>query len=157
MTQLRGLLMGVITASVICSMVNSLLKDCMIKSAIQFICGVFLLYTLLSYGRKVEIPITEQSFRKTLAEARYEANLGAEKARTELAQVIKSDCETYIMDKAEELGLTITPEISVSKDALPLPTYVILRGTVLPDQKELISRMITDDLGIAKEDQHWSG
>lgn len=157
MAQLRGLVLAIITGSLICSIVNSLLKDSLIKSAIHFMCGVFLVYTLLTYGRKVEIPFTEQSFRKILAEARYEANLGAEKSRAELAEVIKSECETYIMDKAEELGITISPEISVSKDALPLPTGVILRGTVLPDLKELISQMITSDLGIAKEDQHWSG
>ena len=157
MVRLRGLILAVIAASLICSIINSLLKDGMIKSAVQLLCGIFLVYTLLTYGRNVDIQFTEHSFREILADAQYEANMGAEKSKAELAKVIKAECETYILDKAGELGIRVSPEVSVSKDSLPLPTRVILQGTVLPDQKEWISQMIADDLGIAKEDQRWIG
>lgn len=157
MEDLRELILAMVTASLICGIVNSVLKDNIIKSGIHFLCGIFLVYTLLAYGKRVEIQFAEYSFRQILADARYEANLGAGKRDTELAEVIRTECEAYILDKAEELGIAVTPEVTVSQEELPLPVRVILLGTATPEQKEILSRMITKDLGIAKEDQHWSG
>lgn len=157
MEDLRELVLAVATSSLICGIVNSVLKENMIKSGIHFICGIFLVYTLLAYGKKVEIQFTEHSIYRILADARYEADLGAGKRKTELAEVIKAECETYILDKAENMGIAVTPEVTVSKEDLPLPVRVILQGGVMPEQKEILTRMITEDLGIAKEDQHWSG
>lgn len=157
MEAIRGAVLAVIAASLACAMMNAVLPGNMAKDAIQFLCGLFVLYTLLSYGKKLELPIREQPVRDILSDAQDEADAAAENAKKELAKVIKAGCETYILDKAAAMGVAIEPEVSVSDDDLPLPVRVILRGAVMPDQKSSLSEMIAEDLGIAKEDQHWTG
>lgn len=157
MEGIRGAVLAVTAASLVCGMINAVLPGNMTKDAIRFLCGLFVVYTLLSYGKNLEFHFTDQSFRDLLSDAHHEADAGAQDAKRELAKVIKSGCETYILDKAADMGVAIEPEVSVSDDDLPLPLYVILRGAILPDQKSSLSQIIAADLGIAKEDQHWTG
>lgn len=157
MDRVRELVLAMTAVALVCGIVKSVATDHRISSGIDFICGIFMVYTLLTFGNNVEIQFAENIFHEILADAQHQSDIGVLKRTTELAEVIKSDCETYILDKAEELGIAVTPEISVSHEDLPLPVSVILQGDASPDQKEMLCQLITEDLGIAKEDQLWSG
>lgn len=68
--------------------------------------------------------------------------------------VIESRCETYIMDKAAELGLE-PGEVKVlaawNREGVWVPKSVRVKG----ERSEALSEIISAQLGIAPEDQEW--
>ena len=61
--------------------------------------------------------------------------------------------ESYILDKADALGLS--PAVSVTVDPEGLPTGVCIEGSYTQEQQTALQTVITNDLGISKEDQQW--
>ena len=86
------------------------------------------------------------------------ARTGVEVKNRELVSaIIKEKCETYILDKAAELGLALTAEVTVGGEAVyPYPVSVQLTGTPNAEQKLQMQRYIERELAIAKEEQTWS-
>ena len=61
------------------------------------------------------------------------------------------------MDKAASRGVSLLVEIRLSEDgSYPYPAAVTLRGHVLEHDREAISAIIEEELGIPKDSQEWS-
>ena len=61
----------------------------------------------------------------------------------------------YLLKEAEEMGLDITAEVKMCETDPPTPQQVIIAGTVSPYKKQVLAKMISDDLGISRENQRW--
>ena len=82
---------------------------------------------------------------------------GVEISSRELqGDIIKQQCETYILDKATAMGLTLEIEIQLHEDGqFPYPTGVVIRGSWTVAEQAALSAVITQDLGIPEERQEW--
>ena len=69
--------------------------------------------------------------------------------------IIKDRLQSYIQDKAHELGAVLQAEVIVSEDSYPVPKKIILTGQVSPDMRLLITDCLSEVLGVAKEDFDW--
>ena len=70
-----------------------------------------------------------------------------------MTAVIKAQTETYIEDKAEALGATVTAGVTLAGDMLPW--QVELTGEVSPYVKTRLAQTIWAELGIPEERQVW--
>ena len=59
------------------------------------------------------------------------------------------------MDKAAALGIRVSVEVILADGDLPVPEQVLIKGAVSPYAKQKLTRMLSEDLGIAEEDQTW--
>lgn len=101
---------------------------------------------------------------RTLAQALTRLQLQTEQVRTDTAvrnaelrsRIIKQTCETYILDKAANLGLQLEAEIELDDPGSGLyPSQVTLTGTPDAAQLNALTVFIRDQLGIPKERQVW--
>lgn len=73
--------------------------------------------------------------------------------------VIQAECQTYILDKAEELGTElrrVTVLARWSSEGLWVPYSVELDGTDSAPERRKLGAVIEAELGIPEERQQWS-
>ena len=76
-------------------------------------------------------------------------------AGLEKRKCIQHQLEAYILDKAIAMGADIRPEVTVDADGVPLEIW--LQGQCSERIRQELSDMITNDLGVLKEDLKWTG
>ena len=92
-----------------------------------------------------------------LYDAQAASAIGEQQTEDALADIIKQRSEAYILDKAQAMGVNLDVEITLSRDDLPVPVSARIGGTVSPFIKLRLQRLLTEELGIAKENQLWTG
>ena len=74
--------------------------------------------------------------------------------------VIEQECEAYIMDKAEAMGITVdTVKVRAfwNSEGVWVPESAEIRSGCGESEKKRLSDLIFADLGIPAEKQEWSG
>lgn len=157
MQSLRNYLLSLCAAALLCSLVRALAPKGRMQKICVLLCGVFLTMTALSglAGWQLRDFAEELSKMQMAAEA---ARTGVEvQNREALAAIIKSKTEAYILDKAQELGLDVSVDVTVEmKSAYPYPAFVQITGAFTPQQQEALTRYIEENLAIGKEQQVWT-
>ncbi len=153
---LRSYLMALVACALLTALASALLPKGGARRAVRFACG---LLTLVCAVRPL-LHIDTQTLARTFSRMELEqdtARTGVEVKNRELVSaIIKEKCETYILDKAAELGLALTAEVTVGGEAVyPYPVAVRLTGAPNAEQKLQLQRYIERELAIAKEEQTW--
>ena len=148
--------MSLISAATITAILCSFFEE---KSGtagvVRLICGLFLSFVAISPLTHLDFSGLEAYLESFSLEASSVADGGKNMAKDAQGDIIKAAVETYIMDKAETLGASITAEVMLDQDNIPLS--VELAGNLSPYAKATVTGIITDDLGITKEHQIWIG
>lgn len=77
-------------------------------------------------------------------------------ANSLLAGLIRDEAETYILDKADTLGLSIRAEVETKlSEDYPVPWSVRLYGEPTEPQKAALSKVLEEELGIPAARQEW--
>ena len=155
---IRQYVISLTSASVICAMITALFPG---KGAsaklVKLISGVLLCLIALQPFSRLDIGEYLNRWKFDLQAGEEASSDGENLAREARSKLIKERCEAYILDKANELGLQITVEIELNDDAIPKPRLSIIRGNVSPYAKVQLQQILSNDLGIAKENQIWTG
>ena len=72
------------------------------------------------------------------------------------ADIIKTQTEAYILDKATRMGLEISVEVELNEDNGSIPCRSKITGVLSPYAKEALGSYLEDNLGISKENQDWN-
>lgn len=73
-----------------------------------------------------------------------------------MEELIKESTRTYILDKAQELGLVLSVEVeTVVQNGYPVPWRASLRGTYAQTERETMERLMEEELGIPRQRQNW--
>ena len=157
MTGLAGFVLTLFGAALICGILEGIGKQTGFHKLLKLLCGLFLMLTVL-------LPVTRLSFEGVspfalpyTAEGEQAAHTGEDYTRTALAEIIKSETQAYILDKATRMGASISAEVTVSNDPVPIPVAVHIAGEVSQRQRQELAQVLTNDLNIAKENQTWTG
>lgn len=157
MESLRQYIISVVTAALLCGIVTGMVQEGKLRELIKFVCSLFLAITIL-------YPITGFNVDELTAfsidfsnEATAAASSGKKRAQESTADIIKAECEAYILDKAHELDAELIVEITVSDDDPPIPIAASISGNVSPYIRLQLEEIIQEDLGITKENQSWTG
>ena len=149
-------ILSVISAGVVCAVVNLLIGKKGTHSAlIRLISGLFMALSLISPLVNIKLSNYKDYFQSFSEDADTAVAAGESAAENELRSIIKSQVEAYILDKAVSMDTVLNVEVTLNNDNPPIPCGVTLIGSVSPYTKEVLSKYITRNLQIPKEDQVW--
>lgn len=158
MERLGSYILSVTTASILLSILQSLLKK-QSSSAIllKLVGGLYLAFTVISPIADIrldgmfDVPLSFYTQGNTVA------GYGHQTAQSHLESIIKDQCETYILDKALSYQAELDVEVTLSDDEIPVPCSVQLRGPVSPYARAEVEQWLIHEMGISKENQQWIG
>lgn len=158
MDALREYFISVCAAAIICGVIVSLIH---IKSGtgelVKLVAGLFLALTVIRPLAQIDLAVMTDLKLDHSQWASEAAAVGENLAKESLQDIIKTRTEAYILDKAASLGLDIQVTVTLSDDQTPMPTAVHIHGSASPYAKSQLCDVLTNELGIAKEDQIWTG
>ena len=152
MTFLRSWLLSVTACAVLVSIVQQLTDGGTMKKIVRFVGGMVLMLAMLRplLSLTFDLPELDGGHYREAVEALKET-LRAEQDST-LSDSIAAQTQTYIEDKAGELGLDVRAEVQTSlQGGVPLPDAVTLYGI----KSAALGAYIAQELGIAEEKQLW--
>lgn len=155
MEGIRSWLMAVISVCVLIAAAESLMPAGSVKKVGQFTCGLVLLCVLAQpLGTLRGVSLTEWMEGYRLSLERQEEELERQVGQTEKV-VIEEYCRAYILDKAEQLGVTCRVEIQCvrQEEGLWLPRSARLWGRFEPEVQSRLTELLERELGIAVSEQ----
>lgn len=124
-------------------------------ASIKLVAGLFLAFTVICPA--VRWSSSSLNFSGILTgDGSYAVEQGKTITQQALSDIIKSRCEAYILDKAAGMDLSLTVEVGVSADEMPVPKTVRISGNISPYKKSKLKSILVNDLGIEEEDQTWT-
>ena len=146
--------------SVLCGVALYLAPEGAVKRISSIGCTVILLLSLVNAVSElslIDYAVELAKYRELSEELSQQAdNIQDRLNRT----VIEQECGTYILDKAAELGiedLQVTVTARWDMEGVWVPYKASLRSDCGAEERNRLSERIQAELGIAKEDQEWSG
>jgi len=147
---MREYLLGVICAAFLCALAGAIGGEG--RGLRKWAASLFLVLTLLRPLGLGELP--EFTIGPYLEEAEAAAQAGAEQAQDARNEIISAALEAYILTKAAELDLELEAAVTVHPDGTP--DRVELSGAASPAERETLTRILTKELGIGREELRWS-
>lgn len=155
MTAVRQYIISVTAAAMLCSILTAIVGGKQIKPIWKLIVGIFLTLTAIRPLADIDLGAVPTLAEGYTLQAEEAVMTGKELMDSQKQTIIKSRLESYILDKAEGLGVTLTVDILLDEHGLPVS--VQLNGDVSPGAKSRLKSIIAVDLGIPKEAQIWCG
>lgn len=150
-------LLSVTGAAIISAVILRLLEGKGSAASIaKMLTGIFMAVTVIGPITQVRLSDALELLPDISADAQAAVSEGEASAKNALAESISSQVEAYILDKAKQLGVTLTAEVELSDDTIPTPVRVRLKGNVSPYAKTRLQDILRSDLGIDKENQIWT-
>lgn len=157
MELVRGWLVGVTAAAMVVALADSLAPAGAVRKIGKLTGGLLLAVAILQPLAGLD----DASLSGILAGYRMEAEGYSSALETENMLLVKTIIEeqtgAYIQDKAAELGMECTAEVTclADEDATPYPASVVVYGALTPAQEDALRRMIEGDLAIPEESQQY--
>lgn len=148
-------ILSLIIAALICAVLNGFVSDGSSREWIRLLCGVYLLITVAGPLPGFKTISLSDYIAIYQQEADSLAKEGQSQMEQAFSQIIKSETEAYIFDKASKYDADLKITVTISKDFLPVSAE--LEGEIpTPSRKEL-EKILETELGITKEHQIWTG
>lgn len=156
MADVEAYIFTICGASLICAIARKFLGDKGSTAEIgKMMIGIFLLVIVVK-------PILNFSF-SDLQNLSFSAQMdamdsvwrGEESSHQQMAAIIKERTAAYILQKAQQLDVSLNVDVQVSDDGIPVPQKVVIAGNISPFAKQQLQMVIEQDLGISKECQVW--
>lgn len=123
----------------------------------RMVCGLFLAFTVINPLTDLNYGILESFSQEMEQSAEPMVAAGTAMAEEYMAQLIKQETRSYILDKATRLGCELDAEVTVGQGQYPLPEAVTISGKVTVKQRRELEAFMETELGIPKEKQQWTG
>jgi stage III sporulation protein AF len=149
----RSWLTAVVVVSLLLSVAQTLIPEGSLRKIASFTGGLVLLVTLLRplLGADLSRLDWDRSDYATAIQARQEELTAA--GEEELSSLIAERTEAYISDKGDELGLSVTVQVTTEtgEDGVPVPVSAELWG----QRSEQLASYMETEMGIPGERQVW--
>lgn len=153
---LRGYLLSVCTAAILLSVAQTVLPKNAVRQVATFAGAMMLLLAVITPFVGIDGDEVSAMLKQLTPDAKEIETRSAEGSRELTAALIKQKCEAYILDKAQQLGMSLQVEVVLSEtEEYPVPEMVVLTGSVSPEQQKSLSSDISDNLGIPPRRQEW--
>lgn len=157
MESIRQYIIGVVAAALLCGIVTSLVHEkTALGASMKFIAGLLMVLAVMQPWTAISLDLLSDWTDVISADGKEFVSEGQEKARDTYRASIKKQLESYIQDEASVLGADITAEVHLTDDDIPVPIRVVLSGDISPSGKQTMTSLITERLGIIREEQIWT-
>lgn len=154
MEAMRQYALTLICTALVCGILLQLFPAGTSGRLLRLICSAVMLCALLAPVRRMALPELEEITDGFSDSADAAVQEGMDMARKERLMLIKSELEAYILERAAAMRCTITADICLNEDGYP--QSVRLTGKVSEAQQEELGTILSNDLGIPKENQQWT-
>ncbi len=149
-------ILSITAAGVICAIVKHIIGDKNFSAGIiKVVCGIFMAVTVLAPIVNIRLKNIENIFEEYQISGQTASKQGVIMANEAMEDIIKQQTEAYVWNEANRLGLNLDVSVTLSDAHPPIPVSVTLTGEISPYYKKTMSRFITENLGLAEENQIW--
>ncbi len=157
MDTVRNYVLRIVIAAIVCAIARSLIKE---KTAtgkmVNLISGILMAVTILAPIATISFKNITNFYENISIDADAFVSDGKNASQESIAEIIKSQTEAYILDKANNLGLQIAVEVELDDSNNSIPCGVVISGAVSPYAKGTLGTYMQEELGIPKENQKWN-
>ena len=146
----------VVAAAIVCAVARGFLNKKTATGRIAaLVSGVLMAVTLIAPLGNIPFNGINYFWNDISDDASKYVQEGTAMAQKQQTDIIKSQSEAYILDKANRMGLQIAVEVELDGHNGNIPCGVIISGNVSPYGQIQLGSYIEETLGIAKENQKW--
>lgn len=157
---LRAWLNAVIYTGVICGIALVITPSGRVKKALTILCGAAMCAAFISPLAGIDLDGYSETLAGFKLEAETFASQGEAYSKNLNRTIIEDECEAYILDKAENLGIQLD-EVEVlavwSDEGYWYPSEASIKGSLSQAERNRMSSYIEAELGISAGNQQWSG
>lgn len=155
MDGVRSWLLTIISASILCALADSLMPAGAVKRVGRLVCGLVLLCTVLSPVASLDLEGGQDWMGDYFSEVGEQKSELKEQVNEGMKIIIEQRFAAYIVDKAAEMGLTCTAQVSCreGEDGLYLPDKTQVYADLSDVDQSRMTRIIQEDLGVPLERQ----
>lgn len=157
MELVRTWLLGITAAALIAALADSLSPEGTVRKIGKLASGLLLMVAILNPLIEFDHAVLASAMMDYQLESEtYSKALQIENHRL-MKAIIEEQAGAYIQDKAAELGIVCTVEITCRKDDSEnlYPAYAVIYGSLTREQKESLGRIIEGDLAISAQNQRF--
>lgn len=148
--------MRIVAAAIVCAVARSLLGDKTTTGrVVTLVSGVLMAVTVISPLANITFTGISDFWDELSDDANKYVLEGTAMAEKQEVDIIKSQSEAYILDKANRMGLQIAVEVELDGQNGNIPCGVVIKGNISPYGQMQLESYIEQNLGIAKENQTW--
>ena len=136
MEGIRGYFLAIVAACMLAVLACALLKNSKIQRITKFIAGILILLTVATPLLRIDTAALAERISELGRGSRFDTQEISKDYQTMLRALVKKNTQTYIEEKAQELGGIIQAEVTVGSGEYPAPEHVVLTGTMTPEQQE---------------------
>ena len=155
MEAIAGYVLRLVCGAVVCGMILALTGSDGPGGRIRrFLCGLFL--ATLALGPLADLSPEDLFYLdpSIAAQAEELAQSGVRQAKEAMASGISEGCCAYILNKADEMGLSLQTEVGLDPST-GLPVSVRLWGEAAPYERESLTGYIIRTLGVERSEIQW--
>lgn len=152
----RTYLLSVCAAAVFTVLAPMLISQNRIRKTAEFAGGLLLLIVVVSPVVQLDLSDFRQVLSSYMLDPTVSFSVQNSADDDFVAERITRQCEEYILDKADALGMNVETNVYLNGNTpYPLPVKVVICGRYSPWQKEQLSLVLAQDLGIPEDQQEW--
>jgi len=155
MEAISSYILSVIAGAMLCAVVIALAGNGSTGKLLKLMSGIVMAAVVIRPMTEVTTVNLSRYLDSLNADAMAAVAEGTDYARKETEKRIKTNLESYILDKAAALSLDITVDLTLNTQTM-LPSAVVIAGNASPHARAVISAVLTDDLGIPAEALTWN-
>ena len=153
---MKQYLMSLCVVCILFSVMSALVTDKKWKKILDYMCSLVLILVVISPLFKIDLNEIEQYFDLEATEFGW----GIEENAYEddiLCSLIKERSEEYILEEALRMGMEVEAHVVLGDGGTyQIPIAVQICGSCSDFEKEVLSTVISNDLGIPPEKQIWN-
>ena len=154
MEAISSYILSVIAGAMLCAVVITLAGNGSTGKLLKLMSGLVMAAVVIRPMTEVTTVNLSRYLDLLNADAIAAVAEGTDYARKETERRIKTNLESYILDKAAALSLDITVDMTLNTKTM-LPSAVVIAGNASPHARAVICAVLTDDLGIPAEALTW--
>lgn len=155
METLRSYILSVSVAVILCGIVTALAgKNSATSSLLKLMTCAVLAVVVIRPITEVSAVNLNRYLDVLNSDAAAAVGAGTQYTKTEMQQCIKHQLESYILDKAGELSLDISVDVTLDVQTM-VPKSVVVVGKASPYARSAMETVLCDDLGIQAEALTW--
>lgn len=155
MSGVRGWLLAMISAAILCALADCLMPSGPVKRVGKLVCALVLLCAILTPAVQLDLEGSRDWLESWFNDLELREAELEEQVSGDMKVVIEQKCAAYIVDKAAEMGVICTAKVScrAGEEGLPLPDRAEVTGCFTDTEQSMLTQLICTDLGVPEERQ----
>ena len=154
MDGLKNYLIAVCSAAILSAILKQLVgKSKMSGGTVHLLAGLFVTICIISPWKNFTLQDLEMYNPLITQHGQTYVETGKQITQNQIDAIITEKIESYILEKANQLGVQVEVRVELAEDSIPFKS--IVSGRLSPEEKKSLSAFLQKEIGIQEEMQIW--